>query len=90
MSLSTPRSEGVPRTRKGLRLVCRDRPQMLQIALVADQHDDNVRVRVVAQLLQPPCYVLVRLMLRDVVHQQRAYRSSVVSSIPTRVSAIFV
>lgn len=41
---------------------------MLQIAFVADQHDDDVRVRVVTQLLEPPCNVYVRRVLRDIVH----------------------
>ena len=43
---------------------------MLQIALVADEHDDDVRVRVVAELLQPPCYVHVRRMLGDVIDEK--------------------
>lgn len=41
---------------------------MLQIALVPDEHDDDVRVRVVPQLLQPSCDVRVRGVLRDVVY----------------------
>ena len=52
---------------------------MLQIALVPDEHDDDVRVRVVAQLLQPALHVLVRAALRDVVHKQRADGSAVVA-----------
>ena len=55
---------------------------MLQIALVADEHDDDVRVRVVAELLQPPRDVDVRGVLRDVVHEERAHRAAVV---PKRV-----
>ena len=51
---------------------------MPQIALVSNQHDDNVRVGMVAQLLQPPCDVLVGLVLADVVDKQRSYSAAVV------------
>ena len=51
---------------------------MLQNALVPDEHDDDVRVRVVAELLQPPRYVDVRRVLRDVVHKERTDRTAVV------------
>jgi hypothetical protein len=51
---------------------------MPQIALVSHQHDDDIRVRVVPQLLQPPGYILVRLVLADVVDEQGADRSAVV------------
>ena len=61
-----------------LRLLCGDRAEVLEIALVADEHDDDVRVGVVAELLQPPCHVHVRRVLRDVVHEQRADSPTVV------------
>ena len=67
-----------PRTRKRARLIRGHGPQVLEIALVADEHDDDVRVRVVAQLLQPALRVLVRAALRDVVHEERADRAAVV------------
>ena len=51
---------------------------MAQIALVADEHDDDVVVGVIAQLLQPPFNVLVRQMLCYVVHQQCPDRPTVV------------
>lgn len=51
---------------------------MPQIALVSNQHNDNVRVGVVAQLLQPPCDILVGLVLADVVHEQGAHGAAVV------------
>ena len=51
---------------------------MLQIALVSDEHDDDIRVCVVAELLQPPRDVGVRLVFRDVVHEQRANCAAVV------------
>jgi hypothetical protein len=49
-----------------------------QIAFVAHQHNDNVRVGVIAQLGEPSIYILKRLLLRDVVHQQRADGAAVV------------
>lgn len=52
---------------------------MSQIALVSDQHDDDVGIGVVTQLLQPPVDILVGLMFADVVHEQGADRTSVVS-----------
>ncbi len=52
---------------------------MPQIALIAHQHNHNVRVRVISQLLQPPRHVLVCLVLGDVVHQQGAHGTTVVS-----------
>ena len=55
---------------------------MLQIALVADEHDDDVRVGVVAELLEPSRDVDVRRVLRDVVHEERTDRATVV---PNRV-----
>lgn len=38
---------------EGLGLVCGDRSQMAQVAFVPDQHDHDVGVGVVPQLLQP-------------------------------------
>ena len=52
-----------------LRLLCGDRAEVLEIALVADEHNDDVRVGVVAELLQPPRDVDVRRMLGDVVDE---------------------
>lgn len=49
------------------RLVCGHGPEVAEIALVADQHDDDVVVGVVPQLLQPALHVLVRQMLGYVV-----------------------
>mmetsp|Transcript_40997 Transcript_40997/g.131083 ORF Transcript_40997/g.131083 Transcript_40997/m.131083 type:complete len:213 (+) Transcript_40997:451-1089(+) len=51
---------------------------MPEVALVAHQHDHNVGVRVVPQLLQPPLHILIRDMLGDVVHEQCAHSSPVV------------
>lgn len=51
---------------------------MPQIALVTHQHDDNIRVGVVPKLLEPPCNVLVCLVLADIVDEQRADGTPVV------------
>ena len=66
------------RTGEGLGLVGGHRPQVPQVRLVSDEHDDDVVVRVVPQLLQPPFHVLVGQVLGDVVHQQRPHRPAVV------------
>lgn len=51
---------------------------MPQIALVPDKHDDDVRVGMVAQLLQPPGNVLICLVLADVVDEQSSDGAAVV------------
>ena len=51
---------------------------MPQIALVADQHDDDVGVRMVPQLLEPPGHVLIGLVLADVVDEQSSDGAAVV------------
>jgi len=66
------------RTCKLLGLLGGHCPQMPQIALVSDQHDDDVRVGMVAQLLQPPCDVLVGLVLADIVDEQGSHGATVV------------
>ena len=65
-------------TCKGFGLVCGHCAQVSQIALVSDQHDDDIRVSVVAQLLQPPSHVFVCLVLADVVYEQGADGAAVV------------
>ena len=51
---------------------------MAQIALVTHQHDDNIRVGVVPQLLEPPRHVLVCLVLANIVDEQGADGTAVV------------
>ena len=41
-----------------LGIICLHRAQMPQVTLVPHQHDDNVRVCVVPELLQPPLHIL--------------------------------
>ena len=57
---------------------------MLQIALVADEHDDDVRVCVVTELLEPPRHVHIRRMLRDVVDKQCTDCAAVVPVVDRR------
>ena len=51
---------------------------MPQIALVPHQHDDDVRVGMVAELLQPPGHILVCLVLANVVDEQSSDGAAVV------------
>lgn len=52
--------------------------QVPQITFVTNKHDDNIGVGVVAQLLQPSCDVLIRLVLADIVNEEGAYSAAVV------------
>ena len=52
---------------------------MTQIALVADEHDDNVGVGVITQLLEPAEHIDVGSVLGDVVHEQSTNGSTVVA-----------
>lgn len=55
-------------TCKGSRLVCGHSPEVAQVAFVADQHDDNVVVGVVSQLLQPALHIFIGQVFSYVVH----------------------
>lgn len=61
---------------------------MSQIALVSDQHDDDVGVGMISQLLQPAGDVLISLVLADVVHEQCANGASVVCRCDRSVSLL--
>jgi hypothetical protein len=52
--------------------------KMSQIALVADQHDDNVGVCMVSQLLKPSCHIVIGLVLADIVDEECADCAAVV------------
>lgn len=56
-------------TCKSSGFICRDCSQVAQVTLVSHQHDHNIAVSVVSQLLQPSLHVLIGEVLRDVVHQ---------------------
>ena len=64
---STARS--LRRTCELLRFVCWYCSQVPQIALVTDQHYDNVRVRVITEFFQPPGHIVIRLVLANVVDE---------------------
>lgn len=51
---------------------------MFQIALVPYQHDDDVAVCMLSQLIQPSPHIDERLLLADIIHQQRPHCSAVV------------
>lgn len=61
---------------------------MSQITLVSHQHDDNVRVCMVPQLLQPPRNILVGLVLANIVNQQSSHCSSIVGRCDGSVSLL--
>ena len=52
---------------------------MSQITLVSDQHDDNVGIGVIPQLLQPPVDILVGLVFADIVDEKGTNGTTVVS-----------
>ena len=52
-----------------LGFLCRDSSQVSQIALVSNEHDDNIRVRMIPQLFEPSCNVFICLVLADIVYQ---------------------
>ena len=72
------KENGGIRTGKGLGLLSRHRTKVPQIALVSNQHDDDVGVGVVPELLEPSCDVLVGLVLADVVDEEGTDRTAVV------------
>ena len=43
---------------------------MLQIAFVTDEHDNDIRIGVISELLQPPRHVDVGSMFRDVIDKE--------------------
>ena len=51
---------------------------MSQIALVTNQHDNDVGVGMITKLLQPPCNILVGLVLAYVIDQQCSNGTTVV------------
>ena len=54
-------------TRETLRVLSLHAAQVFQVALVADQHDDDVGVSVIPQLFQPFLHVVVRLCVSEKV-----------------------
>ena len=61
---------------------------MSQIALVSNQHDHDVCIRMVAQLLQPSSDVVIGLMLADIVDQQCSDCASVICGCDSPVALL--
>lgn len=51
---------------------------MPQIALVSNQHDNDVAIGMISKLLKPARDVLIGHVLRDIVYQQSTHRTSVI------------
>lgn len=66
------------RTGERLGLLGWDSPQVPQIALVSDKHDDDIGIGMIPQLLQPSRDVFVGLVLADVVDEEGTDSASVV------------
>jgi hypothetical protein len=75
-------------TCKCLCLFCRNSSQMSQIALVSYQHDDNVAICVVPQLLEPSTDVDVCRVLCNIVDQECSHRPSIVCRCDGSVSLL--
>ena len=65
-------------TWEGPGLVSGHGPEVAEVALVSNQHDDDVVVSVVPQLLQPALNVLIRQVFGDVVNQKSPHCSPVI------------
>ena len=53
---------------------------MFQVALVSDQHDNDIGVSVVPQFLQPSSHVGVCRMFGDIVYEKRPDCSTIVTA----------
>lgn len=62
--------------------------QMSQITLVSDKHNNDVGVRMVPQLFQPPSNIFICLVFADIIHQQSTDRSSIVCGCDCSVSLL--
>ena len=72
---------------KWFSILCWNGHKVSKIWLVANQHDHDVRVCVLPQLLQPPSDILKRCMPSDIIHQQSTNSTSVVSTSNSTVPA---
>mmetsp|Transcript_41344 Transcript_41344/g.110634 ORF Transcript_41344/g.110634 Transcript_41344/m.110634 type:complete len:140 (-) Transcript_41344:144-563(-) len=61
---------------------------MTQIALVADQHNDNVLIRVISQLLQPSIDVLKGNILRNIVDEECPNSTTIICAGNSSVSLL--
>lgn len=51
---------------------------MPQIALVSDQHNDNIGISMIPKLLEPSCHILVGLVLADIVDEESSHCATVI------------
>ncbi len=65
---------------EGLCIFCRNTSQVLEIRFVAHQHDNNIRICMISQFLQPSFHILISHMLCDVINQQSTHSSSIVGT----------
>lgn len=66
-------------TGKSFRLVGWHSAQVLQITLVTNQHNDDVRIGMVPQFLQPSRYIDIGCVFGDIVNQKGTDGTPVVS-----------
>ena len=64
--------------RELLRLLRRHRAQMPQITLITHEHDHDITISMITQLLQPTGYILISRMLADIIDKQGADSAAVV------------
>jgi hypothetical protein len=67
-------------TGKSLGLVSWHSTQVLEIALVPYQHDNNVGVGMIPQFFQPSVDILVGRVLCNVIDKKSAYSSSIITT----------
>ncbi len=75
-------------TSKGFRLVRGNGTKVSQIALVSDEHDNNVAVSVVTELLEPPRHIDIGRVLGNVVYKQGTDGTAVVCRCDGTVSLL--
>ena len=63
---------------EGSRFLCGHGPQVTQVRLVANEHNDDVGIGVVAKLPKPAFDVLVCQVLRDVVDEKSTDGAAVI------------
>lgn len=73
-----PEAPGRVQTCKGPGLVSGHGPEVAQVALVSHEHDHDVVVGVVSQLLQPALHVLVGEVFGNVIDEQSPNSTTVI------------
>ena len=67
-------------TRESLCLLSGYSPQMFQVALVTNEHNDNIRIGVVAKFLEPAGNIGIRRVLSNIIDEESAHRTAVVAA----------